>query len=285
MGPHIVSRLMQNGHEVTTFTRGILPPVENVESIVGDRDKGFYELRERRWDVVIDTCGFFPSQVKSSVRFFHLRTNTYVFISSVNAYRDAAQPSIDELYPLAKTPLLARFRSLNENNYGALKAGCEAVVKSFFPKRNLILRPGYIAGAADPSRRLATLVQRIKGETHLIIPGYPDNPWQIIDVDDLAQWLVLALEKGLEGAYNLTGPSLSAKTILETLANLLDVGTRFRWMGDGASPAGVRDPVMEWANLPSSWVHLYRINSNKAVKDGLIIRPLAETASRCVLDA
>ena len=62
-GPHLVARALEQGHEVTTFTRGRTQPsvnaeyFEHVEQLVGDRADDLEALGSGTWDVVIDNSG------------------------------------------------------------------------------------------------------------------------------------------------------------------------------------------------------------------------------------
>ena len=60
VGRHIVEAAQQRGHSITLFNRGKSNPdlFEQVEKIHGDRDGNLSLLSERRWDAVVDTCGY-----------------------------------------------------------------------------------------------------------------------------------------------------------------------------------------------------------------------------------
>ncbi|HEX8638783.1 MAG TPA: NAD-dependent epimerase/dehydratase family protein, partial [Pyrinomonadaceae bacterium] len=68
LGRHIVAAAQARGHEVTLFNRGVFSSekFENVEQIYGDRNDDLSELKNRRFDAVIDTCGYLPETVKKS---------------------------------------------------------------------------------------------------------------------------------------------------------------------------------------------------------------------------
>lgn len=65
LGRHVVEAALEAGHEVTICHRGRTQPdlFPEVERLHGDRDGGLGLLEGRRWDALIDTCGFVPRVV------------------------------------------------------------------------------------------------------------------------------------------------------------------------------------------------------------------------------
>src|SRR5438094_6238319 len=68
LGRALVEAAQERGHEITLFHRGKHNPdiFPDVERILGDRSENLDALKGRRWDAVIDTCGYFPRIVKMS---------------------------------------------------------------------------------------------------------------------------------------------------------------------------------------------------------------------------
>ena len=68
LGRAIADAALARGHELTFFNRGRTNPelYPEVERIVGDRGGDLGALRGRRWDAVIDTCGYVPHVVRAS---------------------------------------------------------------------------------------------------------------------------------------------------------------------------------------------------------------------------
>jgi 2'-hydroxyisoflavone reductase len=282
IGPCIADHLLARGYFVSMFNRGNRSSSSAFESFIGDRNIGFSGLNNKKWDVVIDTCCFFPYQAQIASQYFHKRANKYVFVSTVNAYRDAMTFGIDETYPTAKASWFANRSKLSEKNYGLLKSECEKTIKKFFPNEHLILRPGYITGKNDPAKRLKTLIERINDERNLKIPGKPDDYWQVIDVEDIAEWICLAIEHRFTGTFNLTGFSIEISKLIRTLSDHFGILAEPRWLSQAEKPNLVRDPMMEWANLPTRWRYLYSISCEKALRHGLTFRPITMTAESCL---
>ena len=68
VGRHLVTAAIARGHEVTLFNRGrhSSDPPADIETILGDRNRDLDKLQGRRWDAVVDTCGYLPRTVKAS---------------------------------------------------------------------------------------------------------------------------------------------------------------------------------------------------------------------------
>ncbi len=88
VGRHIVNELVGRGYRPTLFNRGTNNIFPLLKTITGDRDRprDLAEIADENWDVVIDTCAYFPRQVrmlKDALRAGVL----YLLISSVSVYK------------------------------------------------------------------------------------------------------------------------------------------------------------------------------------------------------
>ena len=78
IGPHVVRRAQERGHEITLFNRGrsstdLFP---EVEKLVGDRDGGLDALKSGQWDVVLDNSGYLPRHVQDSAELLKTTVNS-----------------------------------------------------------------------------------------------------------------------------------------------------------------------------------------------------------------
>ncbi len=100
VGRSIVGALLDHGHSVTLFHRGITNPYlfTGIRKVLGDRtnEGALQPLTAQRWDAVIDVCGYHPLEVEKSVRMLSHVAASYVFISSVSVYYDLSMPNIRE---------------------------------------------------------------------------------------------------------------------------------------------------------------------------------------------
>ena len=96
LGRAIADAALSKGHELTFFTRGRTNPnlYPDVERLAGDRDGGLDVLRERRWDAVVDTCGYLPHVVRASAEAL-AGSALYCFVSTLSVYADFSRP-VDE---------------------------------------------------------------------------------------------------------------------------------------------------------------------------------------------
>ncbi|CAN5503449.1 hypothetical protein BH23ACT6_BH23ACT6_23550 [soil metagenome] len=80
-------------------------------------------------------------------------------------------------------------------DYGPAKVACEQhVLRAFGTRRSVILRPGIIGGPGDSSGRSAywpaRFAMRSAREEPVLIPEELDQPVQLIDVRDVAEFVV-----------------------------------------------------------------------------------------------
>jgi len=301
VGRHLVTAALARGHEITLFNRGKHPSaaLTSVERIYGDRNSDLAKLQGRRWDAVVDTCGYLPRTVRASVQILSHSVDRYVFISSLSVYADVSAFGIDETAPIAglTSEQLEKANEIDSSGeasavtygemYGGLKALCEQAAEEVLPNRVLIIRPGLIVGSYDYTDRFTYWVQRIaRGNEvgEVLAPGRPDRYIQLIDVRDLAEWTVRMIERKETGVYNANGlpNSLTMERALEECKMVSDSDASFTWVSDNFL---TQERVAPWSEMPF-WMpeegapHLKGfmfINCNKAVGAGLSFRHLNET--------
>lgn len=270
---------LKRGHSVTLFNRGksSLNAFPQAERIRGDRDDALDLLRGRRWDVVIDTCGFVPRIVRKSAELLKDAVEQYIFISSCSVYSDTQTPGLDETGPLA-TLSDPNIEEVNGDTYGALKALCEQVVQETLPGRALIIRPGLIVGPRDASDRFDYWVRRVAQGGEALAPARPDYPVQFIDTRDLGEWLVHLGEARRTGVYNAVGPAQPFGALLDTCQSVSSSNATFTWVSEKFL---LDHNVLPWQELPL-WVTesdkaFNTVSNARALAAGLTFRPLADT--------
>jgi 2'-hydroxyisoflavone reductase len=282
LGRHLVTAALARQHRVTLFNRGSRAGLfAGVEELRGDRSQGaegLQALRGRRWDAVIDTCGYVPRLVRASADALREAVGRYVFISSISVYSDFAEAP-DESSPVAE---LADAESEDiPRDYGALKAACEAVVTTTFGERASNIRPGLIVGPFDPTGRFTYWPVRVARGGDVLAPADPGGDVQFIDVRDLARWIIQLVERNVGGVFNATGPAqpLRFDTFLDTAARALNAQCRFTWVDAQFLQA---QGVQPWTELPL-WVDdapgLNRTNVTRAMHAGLTFSSLESTVT------
>jgi 2'-hydroxyisoflavone reductase len=286
LGRALVAEAKVRGHEITLFNRGVSSPASEpgVTLIKGDRNNELSALDGRSWDAVVDTCGYFPRQVRSLLAALSGRIGHYTFVSTVSAYADPSRAGLTETDELAQLAD-AGTETVTPQTYGPLKALCEKAAQQGMPEANLIVRPGIIAGPGDPSDRFSYWVGRIAAGGEVLAAGKPEAPVQLIDVRDLAAWVIGLAEVKQTGIFNAVGPAepLTMRQLFENCAETLIPMARLVWVEDGFL---VAQGMTEWMKLPlyipeaeTCFAGMFRINGTKALAQGLKLRPLARTAA------
>ncbi|HNT24709.1 MAG TPA: SDR family oxidoreductase [Anaerolineales bacterium] len=283
LGRHIVDAALARGHTVTLFNRGQHNPelFPQVEKLRGDRTQAgdLEALRTRRWDAVIDTCGYLPRIVRLSAQALAGSVEQYVFISTISVYARPPFPGMDETAPLER---LAdeTVETLNGETYGGLKALCEQAVEAELPGRALVIRPGLIVGPHDPSDRFTYWPARLQRGGAVLAPGSPQALVQVIDGRDLAEWTIRMVENRQTGIYNATGPALplTLGEVIETCRQAAGTPAELTWASEEFLLAQGVTPYTEiplW--LAGEDAAMDEVNIAKALSAGLTFRPLAIT--------
>lgn len=287
LGRHFVIAARDRGHEVVLFHRGEHNPglFPELETVKGDRRTDLARLGDRKWDAVVDTCGYVPRVVAASAAFFAQRTAHYTFVSSISVLADLSRPWIDESAPVAR--LESETEEVNGETYGPLKALCEAATLAALPACSLVVRPGLIVGPHDPTHRFTYWPSRFARGGDVLVPDTPEEPIQVIDARDLAAWMVLAIERGLTGTYHATGPEtpFTWRDLVTTCQEVAAESTgsapsRIVWVSEAFLQEREVGAWMElplWIPTSPETVAFSRVSIEKAKQDGLVFRPLAAT--------
>ncbi|MES2766833.1 MAG: SDR family oxidoreductase [Bacteroidota bacterium] len=281
LGRHIAETALQAGHKVTLFNRGIHNPelFPEAEKIHGDRRKDVSLLKNRKWDAVIDTSGYFPKDVSTLAEVLKGSISQYIFISTVSVYSNFDKPN-DENSELAQLPEGADETKITGETYGALKVLCEQEVLKAFKNEALIIRPGLIVGPHDPTGRFTYWPRRIARGGNILAPGNPAAPVQFIDVRDLAEWTIRLVEARTTGIFNATGPKelLKMGEFLKECKTVLKSNADFTWVSEDFL---LKNDVAAYTEMPL-WIpaqaeDMSRTDISKAVENGLTFHDLKTT--------
>jgi 2'-hydroxyisoflavone reductase len=284
LGRHLVEAAIERGHGVTLFNRGqhnagLFPDIEKLR---GDRAGDLSALRGRRWDAAVDTCGYVPRVVRASAELLADAVDHYTFVSSISVYAEFRQVGIDESAPVG-TLEDSSVEEVTGETYGPLKALCEQAAEQALPGRVLNVRPGLIVGPHDPTDRFTYWPRRVAQGGEVLAPGRPEHGAQIVDVRDLAAWMVEMVEACQAGVYNATGPEyrLTFGRLLDECRAAGGGDARFTWVGERFL---LDSGVQPWTDVPL-WVPesdpenagFDAVNCSKAIAKGLRFRSLAKT--------
>jgi 2'-hydroxyisoflavone reductase len=285
----IAAEGVSRGHDVTCAARGESGQVpEGARLVRLDRsaaDPDWSALTGQStgqsWDVVVDVARY-PSWVRAAVEALGDHTVAWQFVSTCSVYADHTTPG-----GRADAALLpAAGDDVDESDltqYGGLKVACEQIVRERVGEAALVARPGLIVGPGDPTGRFTYWPHRMAESATVVAPGEPGESVQMVDVRDLAHWLVLAAENGLRGTFDTIAPPTTRGEMLAAVAagvdadpDLIWVPQEFLlehdvepWMGDRSLPL--------WLPLPD-YAGLMARDVSTTVAAGLAVRPLEDTA-------
>ncbi|WP_291272653.1 twin-arginine translocation signal domain-containing protein [Geothrix sp.] len=286
LGPATIEAAQARGHQVTMFNRGKTRPdlFPGVEKLHGDRDpkkgEGLKALEGRSWDAVIDNSAYYPRMVAASAGLLAPHAKQYLIISSISAYKEPNPENGTEDAPLATmTDPTVESMGKDYANYGALKALCEQAAQKAMPGRTAVIRPGYIVGPDDPTGRFTYWPVRFDKGGELAVPGAPADPVEIIDVRDLAAWLVHLVERGTTGVFNACGPDkrLAWGSLVEACQKAGNPNAKPVWIPADfvTKQEGLEFPI--WAPYLGETKGFHTWSNARAVKAGLKFRPAEQT--------
>jgi 2'-hydroxyisoflavone reductase len=288
LGPAIVEAAKARGHTLTLFNRGKTRPgmFPDVEKRQGDRDpakgEGLKSLETGEWDAVIDDSGYVPRIVGASAKLLGPRVKQYIYISSISCYKEPSPMYGDEDTPLATmADPTVEVMGKNFENYGPLKALCEQAAEAAVPGRTTIVRPGYIVGPDDPTGRFTYWPVRFDKGGEVAVPGAPTDPLQVIDVRDLAAWLVTLVENNTVGKFNAVGPEtpMSWGRVITACQKATKTPSTITWVPGEfvAKQEGIDFPI--WAPYTGETKGFHTWKVARAVKAGLKFRPVETTVN------
>ncbi|GAB3017052.1 reductase [Nocardioides flavus (ex Wang et al. 2016)] len=279
----VAARAVARGWDVTCACRGTSGPVpEGATHLPWDRsDDPPAEVADGGWDAVVDVARL-PSQVRRAVA--ATASAHWVFVSTVSVYADNGSSAMEPLLdPIDDDVDLA----VDPEAYGGMKVACERAVQET-AESWMVARPGLIVGPGDPTGRFAYWPQRLARGGEVLAPGSPDDVVQVIDVRDLADWLLDLAASRTTGTYDAVGRPVALGELLAHTAagvgadyprltwvdqDFLEAQGVAHWAGEGSLPLWLPRPAYDG---------MLAHDPGPAVAAGLRLRPLAETAPACL---
>jgi nucleoside-diphosphate-sugar epimerase len=228
IGPHLVCRLIDAGHEVVVFHRGktpaVLPPAVRV--VLGDRHRLADHAEEfRRFgpDVVVGMILFTEDDALSLIATFRGMASRLVAISSGDVYRAYGIFSRLEQGPLESTPIkedsplrqvLFPYRAgakPGDDKYDYEKILVERVVMSDSRLPTIVLRLPMVYGPGDYQHRLGPYLKRMLDGRRAILLDEGMARWRCLRgyVEDVAAAVALAVTvpAAASRVYNVAEPT------------------------------------------------------------------------------
>lgn len=286
----IALEALRRGHQVTCANRGVSGAVPaGATQVVLDRSGEtdpeapvWTDLAAGDWDAVVDVART-PSWVRTALRALAPAGPHWLFVSSVSTYADLSQPggSAEDTPLLAPAP--GDLDDSDPEAYGRNKVACEEAVRAVTKDRCLVVRPGLIVGPGDPSGRFTYWPVRLARGGTVLAPAPPEALTQVVDVRDLAAWLVSCCEESVTGTLDGVGPVQRLDELLDAVAAGVGSDPAWHW----AEPARLAElDVQPWAgprSLPlwlpgADHAGTAARDDSAAVAAGLRCRPIADTA-------
>ncbi|KFM99538.1 NAD-dependent epimerase/dehydratase family protein [Bacillus clarus] len=296
LGRAFVEEALKRGHEVTLFNRGTNSEIfPEVERLIGDRNGNVSSLANRKWDTVIDTCGFSPHHIKNVGEVLKDNVKQYIFISSLSVYKDWIPHHIKEGYTLQPELPSDQVKAVENGeispyeHYGALKVLCEKEAEKYWPNRVLHIRAGLLSRMFDYTDRLPYWIQRVEKSGKVLVPGRKERPVQLVDIKDVASFGLNMAENNKAGTFNVTGPNyeLTMEELLNTCKKVTNSEAEFVWADESFMN---EHKVQPWTEMPlwlpetfplegetEPWKGGFSVNIENAMNAGLAFRPLKDT--------
>jgi len=276
---------VRRGHDVTVACRGTSGSLPTgVRHVAWDRSGAMpADLAATGFDAVVDVARL-PSWVRTAVGAFP--GAHWTFVSTINVYEDESTPggrpgTLREREPVTEDVDLAE----DPEAYGPMKVACEQIVLAGATSA-MVVRPGLIVGPGDPTGRFGYWPARmgdVPDHPEVLAPGDPDDAVQVIDVRDLAAWIVDSAETRRTGVFDGIGAPLPIRDLLLEVAAGAGVAPELTWVPQEFLAEREVEP---WAGPRSIPLWLPRPeydgmlahDATPSYDAGLVTRPLADTA-------
>lgn len=216
LGHEIATQLVARGVDVTCLARGAsgMAP-EGATLIRADRRTAdaYDAVKATSWDEIIE-LSYEVGLVTGALDALSSTARHWTLISSVSVYTSNGEPGADES--------AAVFEPEDLDNYAHAKVAAERASSAALGDRLLIARPGLIAGPGDTSDRFGYWVARFAfaQQEPVLVPRTEGRVVQMIDLRDLAEWVVAAGHEGTTGIYNVVGEQHELEGVLATAADI-----------------------------------------------------------------
>jgi len=282
VGRAMAETAMAHGHEVTLFHRGktgvdIFPEATH---ILGDRISDLAKI-EGEYDVLIDTSGYFPRQIRLAHEALADKVKRLVFVSTISVYASPYPELVDESSPMIELED-QETEIVSGETYGGLKVLCERAINELWGTDAWIIRPGIIVGPNDHTDRFTHWIAKAsKGEPY-VGPAGADQPLQFIDARDLAEFTIKGIEAEENRTVNTIGP-FDAASFGTVLAELhASFGTKFsaKMVFKPEDNEEIQLPMV----LPTdgSSDAMFKVNVQTCIEMGMFHRSLDETATDAI---
>ncbi|MBX5468313.1 MAG: NAD-dependent epimerase/dehydratase family protein [Thermoleophilaceae bacterium] len=141
-------------------------------------------------------------------------TPRVVYVSTLNVYGNTRGKTVDETY---ERPLDEGFLSVYDETKWRAHGVARERIDAGAPV--VIVQPGAVYGPGDHSE-LGNLIEQTRSG-RMLLRLFPDTGFNLVHVDDVAEGIVLAHDKGRTGeSYNLGGPQHTMGELVDKTAEI-----------------------------------------------------------------
>jgi nucleoside-diphosphate-sugar epimerase len=235
IGRRLVEKLIQDDYNFTMLnidTKNVFPEISTIRADRRDRNAMRKALENRSFDIIIDISGYTRNDVETVLNCVDSnKIKQYIFCSSAAVYSRPPQ-----YWPMTEEH--PKCFSKENGEYGYNKLMAEQLLFRKWKEENLnisIVRPTYVYGPYDYSRRISYIFEKIKGGKPVLIPGNGENIIQLGYVDDLADAIISILgnAKAYGEAFNISGAELvTIQQLVKIAADALKMKVDIRCLND-----------------------------------------------------
>lgn len=281
----VVAAALERGHEVVCAARGesgAVPGGAKLVAVDRQRPETLDPLRGERFDAVVDVARMSFPWVRDALAAVGPTAAHWTFVSSISVYPDAA-PADAPLHEPLEASEYDEGLAGDAEAYGRIKVASENAVNAAVADRAFIVRAGLICGHDDLSDRFGYWPARFARGGRAVVPDAAQQPAQITDVRDLAEWIVGSGEDRLTGTFDGSGPRSTLGAMLDEIAAA--VGAPDLEQVPVAEDALTAAGVNPWAGpkslplwVPGADSAILARDTAPALAAGLRARPVGDTA-------
>ncbi|WIE60120.1 NAD-dependent epimerase/dehydratase family protein [Curtobacterium sp. MCLR17_032] len=284
LGRAVAEAALRDGAEVTCLARGESgEPPACARFVRADRsaDDAYSGVGEV-WDDVVELATD-PAHVAGALEALSARAAHWTFVSTISVYARTDRAGDDE-----DAPVVEPVEPVDPTPYADAKVTGERATRRARGTDALVVRPGLIVGPGDPSDRFGYWAARLDRGGDVVTPVLEGRAVQVVDVTDLAEWIVRAGRAGTVGTVDAVRPSTSMGAFLDEVRAATGFDGRLVAVDDDTLLA---QGVAYWAGpaslplwIPAGEVGFARRAGLAFLAAGGTTRPLAETVRRVVED-
>ncbi len=196
VGKSLVSKLLNQNHEIDIFTRGNKSNPDNTNLIKGDRNdiECILKIKNKKYDVIFDISGREVDQTKLLIENIDDSFLRYIYVSSAGVYKDNYELPLSEDSPL----------DTNSRHKGKFETE-NWLIEQKIPFTSF--RPTYIYGPGNYNKIENWFFERLLQLKKIPIPGDGSLITQLGHVSDLSDVMIKCLdfEKSKNSIYNCSG--------------------------------------------------------------------------------